>query len=109
MDLDFAALDTIGNARETASWARNMGYRRLILVTADYHTPRAALVLRAAMPGAQIQTYPVATADLDARRWPETYTGARRMIAEYDKYLAALAGEGFIALGGGRRPAGATA
>jgi uncharacterized SAM-binding protein YcdF (DUF218 family) len=99
VDLDFDAADTIGNAREAAQWAHAMGYRSLILVTADYHTPRAALEFKAAMPGVRIDVYPVDTPDVDARHWPETSDGARRMIAEYSKYLAALGREGIIALG----------
>ena len=90
VDLDFDASNTIGNARETARWARAMGYHSLILVTADYHTPRAALELKAVMPEARITVYPIATPDLDARHWPDTSQGARRMMAEYMKYLAAL-------------------
>ena len=82
-----------------------MGYRSLILVTADYHTPRAALELKAVMPEARISAYPVVTPDLDARHWPDTTTGAHRMVAEYMKYLVALGREGLIALG--PRPSGA--
>jgi uncharacterized SAM-binding protein YcdF (DUF218 family) len=99
VDLDFTAADTIGNARETARWARAMGFHSLILVTADYHTPRAGLELKAMMPEARITPYPVRTPDLDARRWAETSNGARRMIVEYAKYLAALGREGLIAVG----------
>ncbi|HLZ85002.1 MAG TPA: ElyC/SanA/YdcF family protein [Caulobacteraceae bacterium] len=104
VDLDFDAADTIGNAREAARWARAMGYRSLILVTADYHTPRAALELTAVMPEARISVYPVVTPDLDARHWPDTSEGARRMAAEYMKYLVALGREGIIGLG--PRPSG---
>jgi uncharacterized SAM-binding protein YcdF (DUF218 family) len=99
VDLDFDAADTIGNAREAARWARVMGYHSLILVTADYHVPRAALELKAMMPEARISAYPVVTPDLDARHWPDTSEGAHRMVAEYMKYLAALGREGIIALG----------
>jgi uncharacterized SAM-binding protein YcdF (DUF218 family) len=99
VDLDFDAADTIGNARETARWARAMGYRSLILVTADYHIPRAALELNAVFPEARISVYPVVTPDLDARHWPDTSDGARRMVAEYMKYLVALGREGIIGLG----------
>ncbi len=99
VDLDFAAANTIGNARETARWARSMGYHSLILVTADYHTPRAVLELRSMLPGTRIDAYPVATPDLDARRWAETSGGARRMVAEYMKYLVALGREAMIGLG----------
>ena len=90
VDLGFNAADTIGNARETAQWARDLGYRRLILVTADYHMPRATLELRAAMPGERIIPYPVGTPTLDARRWTTDTLSARRMIIEYCKYLAVL-------------------
>jgi uncharacterized SAM-binding protein YcdF (DUF218 family) len=93
VDLGFSAADTIGNARETAEWARAMGYRSLVLVTADYHTPRAMLELRSALPEARITAYPVVTPDLDARAWRETSRGQSRMIGEYVKYLAALGRE----------------
>src|SRR3954467_13420128 len=46
VDLGFNALDTVGNARETADWARAMQFKSLIVVTTDYHMPRAMLELR---------------------------------------------------------------
>jgi len=110
VDLDFTAANTIGNARETARWVRAMGYHSLILVTADYHMPRAALELRARLPDVQIAAYPVATPDLDARRWWETSLGARRMVVEYVKYMVALGREGLLSLNPHQRaegPAGA--
>jgi uncharacterized SAM-binding protein YcdF (DUF218 family) len=96
VDLDFTAANTIGNARETARWVRAMGYHSLILVTADYHVPRATLELRARLPDVHITAYPVATPDLDARAWWETSLGARRMVVEYVKYLVALGREGLL-------------
>jgi len=91
VDLGFTAANTIGNGRETAKWARAKGYRRLILVTADYHMPRARLELRAAMPEAEITSYPVPTPALSAHRWWRTSESAERMALEYCKYLAVLA------------------
>ncbi|HEY2050686.1 MAG TPA: YdcF family protein [Caulobacteraceae bacterium] len=90
VDLGFKAADTVGNARETAEWARARRYRSLILVTADYHMPRAMVELEAAAPGVRITPYPVATTDLDARRWLDDQRGAERMAKEYCKYLVAL-------------------
>ncbi|MGI8840188.1 MAG: YdcF family protein [Caulobacteraceae bacterium] len=104
VDLGFTAADTVGNARETAEWARSLGYRSLILVTADYHMPRAMLELRAAMPEARIAAYPVATPALDARDWRASDESARRMVVEYCKYLAILARQAVLGLGP-RRPA----
>jgi uncharacterized SAM-binding protein YcdF (DUF218 family) len=98
VDLGFAAANTVGNARETAEWARSKGYKSLIVVTADYHMPRSMLELRAAMPDVTLHPYPVKT-DLNARRWWKTSPSARRMIVEYCKYLAILGREAFLGLG----------
>ena len=99
VDLGFQAANTLGNARETANWARSHGFRTLILVTADYHMPRARLELRAALPEATIEPYPVATNELKAGEWWKTGLGAQRMILEYCKYLAVLARETLLDLG----------
>ena len=103
VDLGFTAANTVGNAIETARWARSKGYRSLILVTADYHMPRARLELRAAMPEAMIYAYPVATSELSAGRWWKSGQGVERMSLEYMKYLAVLGRE--IALGLAPKPA----
>ena len=99
IDLGFTAADTIGNARETAEWARAMRFKRLILVTADFHMPRAMIELRAALPEAQVTPYPVATAALDAQHWAGSSLGARRMVLEYCKYLAIMVREAVLSLG----------
>jgi uncharacterized SAM-binding protein YcdF (DUF218 family) len=99
VDLGFTAADTVGNAREAAEWARSLGYHSLILVTADYHMPRAMLELRAALPAATITPYPVATRDLDAQHWLASAPGVRRVTLEYCKDLAILARETVRGLG----------
>ena len=98
VDLGFHAENTRGNARETAGWVRYHDYRSLIVVTADYHMPRALLELKAAMPGTQIYPYPVVT-DLNARRWWRSQSDARRMVLEYCKYIVILGREGVLGLG----------
>lgn len=94
VDLGFHAENTRGNARETAGWVRYHDFRSLIVVTADYHMPRAMLELKAALPGAQLYAYPVVT-DLNARRWWKDQIAARRMTLEYCKYLVIL-GRSFV-------------
>jgi uncharacterized SAM-binding protein YcdF (DUF218 family) len=39
--LGFSALDTRGNARETANWIKDGHYRSLRLVTSDWHMRRS--------------------------------------------------------------------
>ena len=90
IDLDYSAANTVGNAMETRRWARERGFRSLVVVTSGYHMPRAMVELEAAAPGVRVTPYPVATTDLDARRWLDDRRGAERMAKEYCKYLVAL-------------------
>ena len=48
--LGFDALDTRGNALETASWIQGGGYRSLRLVTSDWHMRRSAGELGEVLP-----------------------------------------------------------
>ena len=48
--LGYSALDTRGNARETARWMQERGYTSLRLVTSDWHMRRAALELANQLP-----------------------------------------------------------
>ena len=99
VDLGFTAANTLGNARETAEWARAMRFRSLIIVTADYHMPRAMLELKSALPGVSLQPYAAATPVVEARRWWRTRSGARLMIWEYSKYMTVLGRETVRRLG----------
>jgi uncharacterized SAM-binding protein YcdF (DUF218 family) len=99
VDLGFTAATTLGNAQETAEWARAMRFDSLIVVTADYHMPRAMLELGATMPQARLVPYPVKTSALEAGRWWRTGRGARLMIIEYSKYLTILGREAVLGLG----------
>jgi len=93
VDLGFEAEDTIGNAQEIAAWAQAKQYDSLIVVTSDYHMPRAMLEIRGLMRNAELIPYPVTTPSLNADSWWRTGTGQRRMVTEYSKYLAVLARE----------------
>jgi uncharacterized SAM-binding protein YcdF (DUF218 family) len=99
VDLGFEAEDTVGNAQEIAAWADAKGYDSLIVVTSDYHMPRALTEIRAAAPGVELTPYAVETPSLDNSRWWRAAVTARRMTLEYMKYLAALAR---ASVGGGR-------
>lgn len=107
VDLGFTAADTVGNARETADWARAMRYRSLIVVTSDYHMPRAMLELRAVLraTGVTTQAYAVPTPALKSRRWWRSPGAARLMVVEYCKYLAILGREAVLGLGPREAPA----
>jgi len=107
VDLGFSAYDTIGNARETADWARAMRFTSLIIVSADYHMPRAMLELTAVMrgTGVTLQAYPAATSALRSSRWWRNPGSARLMVVEYCKYLAILGRDAVLDLSPRAAPA----
>lgn len=90
VDLGYEAENTVGNAREIADWAHGHDFDSLIVVTSDYHMPRALLELKSDLPQAQLIPYPVATPELDARSWWKSPKGQRLILIEYSKYLAIL-------------------
>jgi uncharacterized SAM-binding protein YcdF (DUF218 family) len=109
VDLGFTAADTVGNARETAEWAKAMRFQSLIVVTSDYHMPRAMLEARAVLrpPAITLQTYAVPTAALKTRHWWRSPGAARLLVVEYSKYLAILGREAVLGLGPRATPAAA--
>jgi len=96
VDLGRQAKDTLGNASETAAWARRNGFSRLIVVTDDYHMPRSLAELRVALPQAQLIPYPVATRLSKPGIWQRDLTAATALGGEYVKYLAIRAREAFL-------------
>jgi len=105
IDIGRSADDTLGNAAETAAWAREHGYTRLILVTDDYHMPRSYAELSVAMPEAEIYPYPVRTRFTDPKLWRSDLGAAARLGAEYVKYLVIRGREALIDLGSNDAPA----
>jgi len=57
VDLDYSAINTLGNAVETRRWAIERGFHSLVIVTSAYHMPRAIGVFRRA--GFPVEAYPV--------------------------------------------------
>jgi uncharacterized SAM-binding protein YcdF (DUF218 family) len=91
VDIDHAALDTIGNAEESAKWIRNHDYGRVILVTNNYHMPRSLLEMGRLLDGAVLDPYPVVNTRLDGGGWMTKPKALRVLFTEYNKYLLALA------------------
>lgn len=81
--------DTIGNAEETADWAKKAGIQSLRLVTAAYHMPRSLLELRHRLPKTTIIPHPVFTENVKIDSWWTWPGTARLIISEYTKYLLA--------------------
>lgn len=77
--LGFSALDTRGNARETAQWMEARGFTSLRLVTADWHMRRAALELASQLPDSTVIVRDAVRSEVSL--WT--------LFLEYHKFVAA--------------------
>jgi len=89
VDLDRVALNTAGNAAETASWVRKNGFSSLLVVTSAYHLPRAEAELSGALPNVDLIAYPVFSKDLKLDTWYLEPATMRLLMREYVKYILA--------------------
>ena len=91
VDIDKEARNTIDNATETSQWVARNHYTSIIVVTSNYHMPRALAELARVMPGVTLIPYSVIDNNVHLDRW-WTYPGTTKLLlSEYLKYLPALA------------------
>src|SRR5882757_8291161 len=83
------SLNTLGNAIETRRWAKSRGFRSLIVVTSNYHMPRALAEIAHQLPEARLLPFPVVTDRQRAEPWWTSGTTAKLMFSEYVKYIFA--------------------
>ena len=90
VDVDHEARNTIDNATETSQWVARHHYNSIIVVTSNYHMPRALAELGRVMPGVSLIPYAVVDNNVHLDHW-WTYPGTTRLLlSEYLKYLLAL-------------------
>jgi len=90
IELGHEAENTLGNARETAEWMQQEGYRSLRLVTSWYHMRRSLLEFERAMPDMLIVAEPVFAGRAEPEPWSGWVDIALLTVGEYNKYLATL-------------------
>jgi uncharacterized SAM-binding protein YcdF (DUF218 family) len=90
IDLDRSALNTFGNALETRRWAREHNFNSLIIVTSNWHMPRAMAELSHQLPDVALIAFPVMSEKVKTEPWWQNLDTARFLFAEYLKYLFAL-------------------
>lgn len=89
VDLDRSAVNTITNATETRRWAKERGFKSLVVVTSNYHMPRAMAELSHQLPDISLIAFPVVSDRLKAG-WSNGPT-LRLLFTEYVKYMVAVA------------------
>lgn len=91
VDLDYRALNTIGNAEQTRLWARQHGFRSLLVVTSSYHMPRTLAEIGHVLPEVTIFAHSVVPESMNIDGWWHEPQLARLLAFEYVKFVAAMA------------------
>jgi len=89
VDLDRSAVNTRSNAAETRRWVHDRGFKSLIVVTSNYHMPRAIVELSHAMPDIALVPFAVVGEKWRDEPWWTSGTTVRLLLSEYAKYVAA--------------------
>ncbi len=89
VDLDYAAINTLGNAVQARLWALITAFQSLIVVTSAYHMPRALAELAHQLPDASLIPFPVVSDRLRIEPWWSNGDTTQLVLSEYLKYLFA--------------------
>jgi uncharacterized SAM-binding protein YcdF (DUF218 family) len=89
VDLDYSAINTLGNAVETRRWAIDRGFHSLVIVTSSYHMPRALAEISHQLPDVTLIPFPVVSDRLRLEPWWSNGATTRLVLSEYFKYLCA--------------------
>ena len=89
VDLDRSAVSTRGNAAEARRWAHERGFKSLIVVTSNYHMPRAIVEFSHAMPDVTLIPFAVVGDKWREEPWWTSGSTLRLLLSEYVKYIAA--------------------
>lgn len=90
IDLGHEATNTVGNAIETARWAREHKFGSLIVVTSGWHMPRALIEIERELPDVQLVPYPVVSDRMREEEWWSDAGTVRLLLIEYAKYIASI-------------------
>jgi uncharacterized SAM-binding protein YcdF (DUF218 family) len=88
VDLDRSAVNTRSNAVETRRWVRERGFKSLIVVTSNYHMPRAIAEMSHAMPDVTLIPFAVVGDKWRDEPWWSSGATFRLLLSEYAKYVA---------------------
>jgi uncharacterized SAM-binding protein YcdF (DUF218 family) len=83
------SVNTLGNAIEIRKWAERRGFRSLVVVTSNYHMPRALAEIRRQIPQATLLPFPVVADRQRAGAWWSDAPMIRLMMSEYVKLILA--------------------
>ncbi|MHA1189307.1 MAG: YdcF family protein [Alphaproteobacteria bacterium] len=91
IDFGLEALTTFGNAREASKWAGGKDIQTLVVITSDYHLPRAIVHFSRAFPDIALIPHPVEST-LPVTTWYRYRSNTMLLIEEFLKFLLVSTG-----------------
>ena len=85
--LDSVSKNTFTNAIETSKWANRNDLKEFILITSNYHMPRAILEFKNVMPNHKIYTFPITPRKHNIKEWMGSYETFSLIFKEFCKYI----------------------
>ena len=89
IDLEGVSKNTLTNASETFKWTSKNDIKEFILITSNYHMPRAILEFKNVMPNLKIYTYAITPKKHDIENWLSSYQTFSLVFTEYCKFIIA--------------------
>mgnify|MGYP001999880906 FL=1 len=94
VEIEFTATDTNGNAQATFEWMQKHALDDILLVSANYHLPRAELIFKQYLPENSVYFQAVNPPDLKLSAWYSNWQTTRLLLKEYLKYIYVKSGLG---------------
>tara|TARA_B100000524_G_scaffold50029_1_gene23641 strand:- start:370 stop:984 length:615 start_codon:yes stop_codon:yes gene_type:complete len=85
--LDSVSKNTFTNAIETSKWANRNDLKEFILITSNYHMPRAILEFKNVMPNHKIYTFAITPRKHNIKEWMSSYETFSLIFKEFCKYI----------------------
>lgn len=86
IELGREALNTKGNGSESADWVKKHNFKKIYVVTNDYHMPRSLYIMQQAMPNVELIPYPIRV-ESQNDDWLSVINHLRVLGIEYLKYI----------------------
>ena len=94
VEIEFTATDTNGNAQATFEWMKKYALDDILLVSANYHLPRAELIFKQYLPENSVYFQAVNPPDLKLSAWHSNWQTTKLLLKEYLKYIYVKSGLG---------------
>ena len=89
IELDSVSKNTFTNASETLKWTKKNDIKEFLLVTSNYHMPRAILEFNNSMPNLKIYTYSITPRKHKISKWLNSHETFTLVFKEFCKYIVA--------------------